>query len=234
MWTQVTGSTPTSQLVLPDCCVDVLLMNGVPLVAGPWTHPYVADLPPGTTIVGARCRPGFAAQMLGVPASELLNQTVPLTDVWPGSRASSFVRAAETTTLEGQMAALKQALGARLAHATAGEDGTEAAIQWLARHPQGRVAELSAQVGLSARQVQRRFSEAVGYGPKLFQSVLRFQRLLHLASGAGVQGNLARLAAEASYADQAHMTREVQRFSGKVPSALLARSQSTLRLSDLI
>jgi len=39
----------------------------------------------------------------------------------------------------------------------------------------------------------------VGYGPKLFQSVLRFQRLLNLAASAGIRRNLARFAADADY-----------------------------------
>jgi hypothetical protein len=34
-------------------------------------------LAPGTMIVGARCHPGLAPSLLGLPASELLNQTVP-------------------------------------------------------------------------------------------------------------------------------------------------------------
>lgn len=65
----------------------------------------------------------------------------------------------------------------------------------------------------------------VGYGPKLFQSVLRFQRLVNLAASAGISRNIARFAADADYADQAHMTPEVQRFSGNSPrNALFALS----------
>jgi AraC-like DNA-binding protein len=59
------------------------------------------------------------------------------------------------------------------------------------------------------------------YGPKLFQSVLRFQRLLNLTGCASAPGSLAQFYAEAGYADQAHMTREVQRFSGMPPTVLL-------------
>ena len=39
----------------------------------------------------------------------------------------------------------------------------------------------------------------VGCGPKLFQSVLRFQRLLNLAASAGIRRSLARFAADADY-----------------------------------
>ncbi len=46
-------------------------------------------------------------------------------------------------------------------------------------------------LGVSERQLRRRFEDAVGYGPKTLARVLRFQRFLALASGGG---ELARLA----------------------------------------
>src|SRR5438876_9042083 len=67
----------------------------------------------------------------------------------------------------------------------------------------------------------------VGYGPKLFPSVLRFQRLLDLAASAGIRGILLGLQRTRTTTDQAHMTPEVQRSSGNAPgycfnNALLA------------
>jgi AraC-like DNA-binding protein len=82
--------------------------------------------------------------------------------------------------------------------------------------------------------MQRRFSAAVGYGPKMFQSVLRFQRLLYFASNVVSDPSLADLAARAGYADQSHMTREVQRFAGKSPGELLSSAGCTLRLADFL
>src|SRR5215471_4152445 len=49
-----------------------------------------------------------------------------------------------------------------------------ASIRWLARHAHATVEELSQWIGLSHRQLRRRFSVAVGYGPKMFQSVCAF------------------------------------------------------------
>lgn len=78
-------------------------------------------------------------------------------------------------------------------------------------------------LGISERQLRRRFHAAVGYGPKILARVLRFQRLLVLASRRGAaRGELARLALDAGYADQAHMTAEVTRLAGDPPARLLA------------
>ncbi len=234
LWTQrISSAGVFAQRVLPDGCVDILLMNDVPLVVGPWTEPFVAALAPGTDIIGARCHPGLAPGPLGVLASEVLNQTVLLRDLWGSTAAGPFARIAEETSPAKRMSALEAALLSRVNTSLVDKE-MKAAIQWIARHPRGRIDNLSRRLGLSSRQIQRRFTMVVGYGPKMFQCVLRFQRLLNLAARTGVRWNLARLAAEADYADQAHMTRELQRFSGNPPSMLLRTARCALRLSSLI
>jgi AraC-like DNA-binding protein len=73
-------------------------------------------------------------------------------------------------------------------------------------------------LGVSERQLRRRFADAVGYGPKRLARVLRFQRFLGLAEHGG---DLARLALDAGYADQAHMTAEVTELAGLSPVRFL-------------
>jgi len=93
----------------------------------------------------------------------------------------------------------------------------EAAVARL-RDPGARVDALAAEIGLSERQLRRRFHAAVGYGPKTLQRVLRFRRFL-----AGPREDLARAALEAGYADQPHLAREVARLAGTTPSRLIHR-----------
>ena len=135
---------------------------------------------PVQNVLGARCHPGLASSLLGVPASELLNLSVPLCDIWGSGGTAAFTRIADEITIAARMSAMETALLARVAKASPVYIATKAGIQWIARHPHGRVEQLSQWLGLSSRQIQRRFTAAVGYGPKLFQSVLRFQRLLNL------------------------------------------------------
>ena|SRR5580658_7472008 len=107
-------------------------------------------------------------------------------------------------------------------------------LDQLARHPHGSISSLSVRLGMSARQLQRRFISRVGYSPKMFQSVLRFQRLLNLFARASEPRNLAHAAADAGYCDQAHMTREVRRFAGESPGTLFAGARSALEMSELV
>ncbi len=236
LWTQSIAGAPREHAhrVLPDACIDIVFVNhDAPIVVGPWTGPFTARFPPGTTVVGARFHPGRASGLLRLPASALLNQSVALRDIWTDPVHMRFARVADQPTLPARLAALEAALRFRLEDAGAADPEISAAIHWIAGHPNGRVEQLSRWLGFSHRHLQRRFSAAVGYGPKMFQSVLRFQRLLHLAAISGEPRSLVYLAAEAGYADQAHMTREVGRYSESPPSELLRSAQSTLRMSDL-
>jgi AraC-like DNA-binding protein len=237
LWTQrIVGSRGEfAQRVLPDGCIDIVLINDeAPVVVGPWTEPFVARLAPGTMIVGARCHPGRAPCLLGLPASTLLNQSVTLRSMWAGAACSRFARIAGESTLLARRLAMEAALLDRLAHADPIDEQMRAAIQWLAGHPHGRIQGLSQWIGISRRHLQRRFAAAVGYGPKMFQSILRFQRLLNLSTRPIGPRNLAQFSADAGYADQAHMTREVQRFSGTPPTVLLPSARCALTLSDLV
>jgi AraC-like DNA-binding protein len=236
LWTQSvgdgTGDYP--HYVLPDACVDVIWIGDAPpMVAGPATRSVVALLPPRSIVVGARCRPGSAPSLLGLPAAELLDREVPLHDACRrlAERASETV--AERPSAAGKLAAVEAALAAHLADARPADDLVAAAVAWLARDPGGRVHQLARAVGISSRQLRRRFGAAVGYGPKTLHGILRFQRLLALAARQPARdGGLSSLALRAGYADQAHMTREVRRLAGRRPTALLSRVDTTLAMAD--
>jgi len=235
LWSQSVGpSAEFPQRVLPDGCVDIILMNEVAMVVGPWTKPFVAHLAPNTKIIGARCRPGRAASLLGIPASQLLNSFAFLRDIFSNTETCPFTRIVDEPGVTRKLGAMEAALCKRISKVAPVDKASNEAIEWIARNPRGRVEQLSRKLGLSDRQLLRRFTVAVGYGPKLFQSVLRFQRLLNLAQTAGVQGSLAELAVKAEFADQSHMTREMHRFCGGPPGAALRSVGCALQLAGLI
>jgi AraC-like DNA-binding protein len=80
------------------------------------------------------------------------------------------------------------------------------------------VAAVAERVFLSERQLRRRFTEEVGYGPKTLQRILRFQRAV--AELRSDRAELAGAAATAGYADQAHLSRESRRLAGLSPREL--------------
>jgi AraC-like DNA-binding protein len=237
IWTQAIPreAGPITQRVLPDGCIDIVLVNDeTPLIAGPWTQPFTVRFAPGTAVIGARWYPGRASSLLRLSAATLLNQSVAIGEVWSRTNSAPIEQIADEPTLSARRAALEAALLNRLGRAATPDAAMSAAVGWIARHPRGHVGQLSEWLGISGRQLQRRFTAAVGYGPKQFQSVLRFQRLLGLANRTPGPRTLGQLSAAAGYADQAHMTRELQRFAGSAPSQVLRAAGSALALSGLL
>jgi AraC-like DNA-binding protein len=209
LWTRTDGE-PAAQRILPDACVDIVWTGAKLVIAGPATRAVTATT--SGPALGIRFRVGAAGAALGIPAAELLDLTVPLTDVWgeDGARIADAVAAAPA------LATLARAVAARIA-------GT-------APDRLVRAAATGAQPNIGDRQLRRRFADAVGYGPKTLQRILRFQRFLALAdepngpwpAGDGRGADLARIALDAGYADQAHLTRECTRLAGLPPAQLLA------------
>lgn len=199
--------------VLPDACVDIVWTRGELVVAGPATGPDLAPATPGQGRCGVRFRVGAAGAALGLAASELLDEVVPLAEIW----------GAEGRLLEERVALAERPLEALVAGvydrvAGGGDELVREAVFRL-RRGEDSVERLARATAVSERQLRRRFDRGVGYGPRTLRRVLRFQRFLGLARGGG---SLARLAADAGYADQAHLARDCRRLAGATPLELLA------------
>jgi len=92
------------------------------------------------------------------------------------------------------------------------------------------VTSLASVLCISERQLRRRFEAATGFAPKILQRILRFQRFLALAQQPRQRRpNLALLAAEAGYADQAHLSRDSLRLAGRSPRIVLRESARDCR-----
>ena len=227
LWVQTIGAGDGAydQPVLPDGCADIVSTNGGLTVVGPATTAVTESFAPGSVIVGVRFRAGAAPPLLGVIANELLDQEVGLADVWgrPGSAL-----AARCEDVSGDAAGadrLRAVVGTlldRLADAPAVDPVATRAASMLGGPAAPPVRDLARRFDLSERQLRRRVEAAVGYPPRTLARILRFQRFLGAARSSGPSGpDLARLAAEAGYADQAHLTRDSRRLAGLPPGALL-------------
>lgn len=205
--------------ILPDACVDVVMSGGRLVVAGPATVVSDTAATPGQGRVGVRFRVGAAGAALGLGIGELRDQGVPLEEVWGADARRLEDRLLAAPTQRDALLTLIGGVAQRLPAPEAADHEVRRAALMLAR---GERADPRS-VGLSERQLRRRFERAVGYGPATLARVLRFQKFLHRANAPGADAvPLARLAADAGYADQAHLARECRRLSGLPPSALLA------------
>ncbi|WRZ95887.1 helix-turn-helix transcriptional regulator [Streptomyces sp. NBC_01007] len=200
--------------VLPDGCMDLLWTEGRLLVAGPDTRPFVPDGVSGGW-AGVRFFPGTAPAYLGVPANELRDQRVELTDLWPACEVRRLI--ARIDGAADPVDALEEVALLRAADA---EPPDPLLREVVAALDAGRpVAGTADELGLSARQLHRRSLAAFGYGPKTLARVLRLQRALALARD-GVP--FAETALRAGFADQAHLARDVRELAGATLGELVA------------
>ncbi|MFC4016266.1 helix-turn-helix domain-containing protein [Nonomuraea purpurea] len=82
VWHQV-SEADTTQLVVPDACVDLIWGPDGVFVAGPDTGPMPAAMSVGDVFVGIRFKAGATGDVFGVPLPELRDQRVSLSDL-PG------------------------------------------------------------------------------------------------------------------------------------------------------
>jgi AraC-like DNA-binding protein len=219
LWVSVMpGDAPEPVQVLPDACTDLIWQSGAgAFVAGPDTGPVLDSRPPGTVLVGLRFLPGAGGAALGVPLDELLDQRVDAGDLpgVPRRRLQGSLSPAEALRRLSM-------IGAELVTERPPDPLVLRAAGLLAR-PEARADAVARQLGIGERQLRRRCQAAAGYGPRTLSRVLRFRRFLSRVDGGGA-ADLAVIAAETGYADQAHLTRESTRLAG-LPPAALARSR---------
>ncbi|MGE0838527.1 DUF6597 domain-containing transcriptional factor [Pseudonocardia sp.] len=199
-------ATPVDGNVLPDGCMDLMWIDGHVVVAGPDTTAHPVHRSPGSLTHGLRLHPGAAPALLGVPATELRNLRVPLTELAPTAARRT---AAAVDDGRDPLAAL-----ADLARRLRAEHGApDPAVRAAARHiAAGRsVADTADTMGWTLRTLYRRAAAAFGYGPATLRRVLRFRVAVALLAAGRAPADVA---AHAGYADQPHLSREVRDLAG--------------------
>jgi AraC-like DNA-binding protein len=214
-------SVASSTMVLPDGCVDLIWRGGQVTIAGLDRTARQSPIRASEQIVGIRLRPGMAGAVLGTPASAFLDVQVPLEEVLESQAAELAERLDGARDLEGEFLLLEGLVASALTEAS--PDPLVLAATRRLGFPGTRVDRLADALGISERQLRRRFHQSVGYGPKTLDRVLRFRRLVAQAQAVSEgDQDLARLAAELGYADQAHMSRDSVRLTGMPPGRLTA------------
>ncbi|MER6811033.1 helix-turn-helix domain-containing protein [Spirillospora sp. NPDC000708] len=187
-------------------------------VVGPRSR---ASYNPGKNLpmcVRARLRPGAARTLLGVPAGELRDRAVPLTDLWGDRAARLEARLNELTGPDAILRAVEHTLLDGL------RDGADArdlllreAVESLSTTGE-RVAALARRLSVSERHLRDLFTDRVGLPPKRFARIQRVRTVLARAGSAQWAG----LASDTGYYDQSHMTADFHALMGVSPAAFRA------------
>lgn len=227
------GAPPSRHRILPDGCADVIvsLTGKAPTTADGSAGPHcrvVGTMTAAATVlhrgrvelVGVRFRPGGASPYFGAPAGELADAVLPLADLWGPAAGLLRERILEARKGTRRIAVFADALTRRSSRSSLeAAPRVRSAGRLLARTAGSvPIPDLAREVGLSTRQLLRRFRDAVGVTPKEAARILRFRHAAErIRDEPGTR--LTRIALECAYADQAHLTREFTALAGVPPGA---------------
>ena len=222
VWTVTVGETvePAVNIILPDGCVDIVvdLSKGTADFAAFSKATEEFEISGPSAQIGVRMKPGVFHALFGVPASEVMDTTIPFADLECETALDGVL--GEGTPMPVRVAGLANYLVRKSTKLT-----PSAVMQELPRiysNSLCRVDDIAGYLGYGVRQVSRLFLDEIGVTPRVFLNIVRLHRSLHLLTE-DPDNTLAGLAIEAGFFDQSHFVREIKRHTGVSPLEIRRR-----------
>jgi AraC-like DNA-binding protein len=198
------------------------------LVVGCRSVCEIVDRSDMADLIGIIFEPGGFAPFAAEPVDRLANQSVPLEDLWGAQARSLRERLHEACTPEQRFQFLEGFLLERFAAFEAKLNSPRHQIIEFAMNRfrlQPSITSVSAvarTTGWSQRRFSQIFREQVGFSPKVWCRIERFQRAVReIHKGADVAW--AELALDCGFYDQSHFANEFRVFSGVDATTYSAR-----------
>lgn len=249
LWALVDGPAAgeaEADLIVPDGCAEIILnraerferhlpdapprLQSSVLLVGALSAPIRVASTGGVDLLGARLEPGGLHGLLGVPAHELSDRDLCVSDLDPGLHAqleSARTRSRRAAGLQALQRALLQQFERRAAR-----PGLVWAALRLVESGARSVDELSARMGVHRRALERSFRRELGLTPKHLLRIQRLQGVLaRLEEGPAPRG-WAQLALEHGFSDQSHLIRDFRLLAGNTPQRYLEQRTDLARVFE--
>ncbi len=232
------GSPAPLRQQVPMPLIPIIVNFGAPWnVAGSVTGPHVAY---DSFVAGLGVRSSYVAAagpascvqvnltplgahlLFGLAMQELANEVVPLEAALPRVLVDLTAELEDAGSWEDRFALLDTLLVRRLTEAR--EPSPDVAWAWSIlekTHGRAPIGWICDRLGRSRRHLAARFREQVGLTPKTVGRIMRFDRAVSLL-GRG-DADLAEVAFECGYFDQAHLNRDFREFAGSSPTTFRRR-----------
>lgn len=234
-----TEETAPRHLVLPATASVPLVVK---ILDSPRRPPaFIMGARGSSTVVEGDCARSYlevwlaplaAYTLLGSPMDELSGQLFDLAEVLgpAGRRLAEQLR--ETRSWRRRFAVLDQFLLRRMAGGP--RPSPEVGWAWHRLVASGGtvpISRIADEVGWSHRHLIARFRQQVGLTPKVGARLIRIDAVLRRVEKQGPP-DWGQFAADAGYADQAHLIRDFRQFTGTTPTEFLARAFLPSRNGD--
>jgi AraC-like DNA-binding protein len=237
--------------IVPDASPELIVHFGAPfeevaegggvraqssaVFAGQLSRPLWLRATGHAGVVGVRFRAAGARAFLAMPMIVATDARISIAELWPREARDLSDAVASARDAGDRALVVGRFVAARIERHRSHADGLVAdCVDRIATSGERlAIDDLVRATGLSARQLERRFRDAVGVPPRLLASILRFRGVFdEIESRATPRWTQAALAA--GYFDQSHMIRDFRRFVGCTPRDFLRATPglSTAILTD--
>jgi AraC-like DNA-binding protein len=239
-------SIEEKQRIVPDGCMEMIFHYGDPykqyfqdgtsilqprcFVFGQITSP-LEIAPTGISgIVAARFQPDGFIPFSSYPLLQMENKAVPLSELFGNETAELEKNIIHAISNKERIDLITAFLLENLQTPEAADRITKTSIETLLQsNGIMDVDELAGHLRINRRQLERKFSAAIGLSPKQFSKVIRLQATLKTMQQKKYT-TLTSLAYENGYYDQAHFIKDFKEFTGFSPRQFYAEN---LKLSAL-
>ncbi len=237
---------PEKQIIVPDGCIEMVFHfgdlykqyteNGNSIiqprcfVIGQLTKPLEIQPTGDTGIFSVRFHPNGFLPFASIPIKEMENKAISLEKLFgtDGKGLEQNILKASATTERIKL--IESFLLNRLSDNETIDRIIKSTVETiLTANGQLSVDELSRQTNINRRQIERKFSSAIGLSPKQLSKTIRLQTTLKMLLNNQFT-SLTFLAYENEYYDQAHFIKDFKEFTGYTPKEFYGNN---LKMSSL-
>lgn len=221
------------QTIVPDGCMEMIfhygdlykqyIENGKNIlqprsfVIGQLTKPLEIEPTGETGIFSVRFYPEGFLPFATIPIKEMENKAVSLEILFGSNGLKIEQMILSTNSTADRINYIEAFLQSRLASRETIDRIIKSTVEtMLTANGQLSVAELSKQGNINRRQLERKFSSAIGLSPKQLSKTIRLQTTLKMLINKKFT-SLTALAYEGEYYDQAHFIKDFREFTGLTP-----------------
>jgi len=222
--------------VLPDSCVELFInytqtpvaiigeeLHSRSIITSRMSRPTDVQMRKGSGCLAICFQAGMAYKFFHLPMHILADNVVALEAIWKEKAAEIEGRLAEAPHNQARVNIVQQLLTEQIAGSNDDPQLIYCLEQAKLNQESLTVSQLAKKIGLSQRQLSRRFQQHVGLSPKEYLRVSRFTHSLqHLKRYPAC--SLTEIAYESRYFDQAHFIRDYKEYTGYTPGEVVKAS----------
>ena len=207
--------------ILPDGCFDLVVdinprEGNAVILTGIWDKRIEVTFGKGQITVGCRFYPAAIDVFFRCRVADFNNSSVTFAEAM--LKTDSGTDLAELWTIKDAEVLLSYLDGCFTMMKISATGEADLLLRMQEKDPEQSIGDFARTTGLSSRQLHRHYRNRFGISPKTYCSIQRFIRAKGLLAH-DEDLDLADIALQCHYYDQAHFIKEFKRFSGITPAA---------------